>query len=103
MARTGYHQAVFARATSFVLALLAALMAMDALPARAAAQPVDVHPALAPAWEALTTLRTADGQDVGTCYARIAPTTGVRLTVGQLPDGVDALHDDEHRRIVTGF
>ena len=83
------------------IALLVALAAVVGAPVRAEARPVDVHPALAPAWEALASLRTSEGQDIGSSYARIARTTGVRLTVGRLPDGVDAVHDDERGRIVV--
>lgn len=59
-----------------ILALLVALTGALGAPGQAAARPIDVHPALAPAWQALTTLRTADGQDIGSYFALIAEATG---------------------------
>ena len=61
IARPGYHQAVLARVTPFLLALLVAVTVITATPGRVGAQAVEVHPALLPAWQTLVTLRTADG------------------------------------------
>ena len=58
---------------------------------------VDVHPALVPAWQALTGLRTTAGQGVGSSYLLVAEASGVRLTVGPLPDGADAGFDPRGR------
>ena len=87
-----------------VLALLGTLAALRCLPGHVDAQPVepvDVRPALLPAWQALTTLRAPGGQDIGSSYTLIGESTGVRLTVGPLPDGAHAGYDPRGRRIIV--